>query len=85
MFSPSQQKALDLLDKYFVETKPEDIKKDVEHISSQSFVGSSAEEYFNMSKKIVDFDQVLEELASIREQQHKTNLILGSLTILVVV
>jgi hypothetical protein len=46
MFSHAQQKALDLLDKYFAETPFEKIQADIDYINSLEFEGKPAEEYF---------------------------------------
>jgi hypothetical protein len=56
MYSQSQQKTLDLLDKYFNETPENTVKADIQAVTELSFVGSSAKDYFSLFHTYLNYD-----------------------------
>jgi hypothetical protein len=61
MYSKSQIKALELLDKYFSETPESIIKADIDAITQLSFVGSSAKDYFSLFHKHLNYEPFKKE------------------------
>ena len=81
MFSQSQIKALELLDKYFSETPEHIIKSDIQSVTELGFVGTPAKDYFAMFHKHFNYEPFKINLSKYRVKNAATSILLAEKTL----
>ena len=77
MFSQSQIKALELLDKYFSETPEHIIESDIQSVTELGFVGTPAKDYFAMFHKHFNYEPFKIDVEKYRvKNTSKSNLLI---------
>ena len=81
MFSQSQIKALELLDKYFSETPEHIIESDIRSVTELGFVGTPAKDYFAMFHKHFNYEPFKINLSKYRVKNTATSILLAEETV----
>ena len=81
MFSQSQIKALELLDKYFSETPEHIIKSDIQSVTELGFVGTPAKDYFAMFHKHFNYEPFKINLSKYRVKNVAKPILLAEKTV----
>lgn len=81
MFSQSQIKALELLDKCFSETPEHIIESDIRSVTELGFVGTPAKDYFAMFHKHFNYEPFKINLSKYRVKNTATSILLAEETV----